>query len=119
MFYFDSLSFSSIRFLSLLSHLILTFFLLWSKYDPLMVTLKSGYTAQDYTNIEDRFTGLIGFGIASLIFEVIMILLVPYHISFFNAIKLLLDIIGSFFICWIVLDGLSWKTYIYILVFCV
>ena len=116
---FHNLSFSSLRLIALISHFILTTALLWTKFDCIMVGLKPGFTLTQYQQVESQFNGLISFGIVSLIFEIIMIMLAPHQISLFDAIKLFLDVLATFIIAWIVLDGLHWKTYIFILVFCV
>lgn len=48
-----------------------------------------------------------------------MLVAAPKQLSLFGAVKLFLDIVASFFIAWIILDGLEWLTYVYIFVFCV
>lgn len=116
---FDNLAFSSLRLIALLSHFVLTYFLLWTKYDSLLVTLSSSATINDYNQINDIHTGLISLGISALGIEIIFFASNPQYVSLFSAIKLFLDFVACFFIAWMVLDGLSWITYIYILVFCV
>jgi hypothetical protein len=117
---FDSLlSFSSLRVIALISHFILTTTLLWTRYDCIMVGLKPGFSLSQYRQVESQFEGIISFGIVSLIFEIIMIMLAPHSISLFDTIKLFLDLLASFIIVWMVLDGLHWRTYIFVLVICV
>jgi hypothetical protein len=48
-----------------------------------------------------------------------MTLISPHHVTLFGTMKLFLDVVASFFIAWIILDGLEWLTYVYIFVFCV
>lgn len=116
---FDNLSFGSLRLLALITHFVVTTGLLWTRNDSLQVTLKASASRNEFKEINSAYVGIISFALISLILEMIMLLLAPKRVSLFSAIKLFLDVIGSFFIAWIILDGLEWLTYVYIFVFCV
>jgi hypothetical protein len=83
------------------------------------VTLKATATRADYNEIEGSYLSLISFGLISLALEMLMTMIAPHHITLFGTLKLFLDVVATFFIAWIILDGLEWLTYVYIFVFCV
>lgn len=116
---FDNIPFASLQLLALMSHFILTTGLVWTRYDCLQVTLKASANRSDYDTINRSYTGLISVGIIALVFEMIMTTASTKRVSLFGAIKLFMDLVACFFISWIILDGLDWRTYIYIFVFCV
>eukprot|EP01036_Dinobryon_divergens_P022691 gene22691-30973_t len=39
-------------------------------------------------------------------------------VSLKTVINLCADCIGTFFVIWTIIDGLDWRTYIYVVVFC-
>jgi hypothetical protein len=117
--FFDSLSFPSLRTLALIVHFVLTTALYWTRADSVQVTLSASATTNDFQYLESQYTGLLSVGLIALVFEMVSHLYTMESVTLVSAIKLLLDIVGSFFIAWIVLDGLAWDTYIYIFVFCV
>lgn len=116
---FDNIPFPSLQLIALMSHFLLTTGLVWTRYDSLQITLKASANRSDYSTIDRSYTGLIAMGIIALIFEMIMTTASTKRVSLFGAIKLFLDVVACFFISWIILDGLEWRTYIYIFVFCV
>jgi hypothetical protein len=116
---FDSISFPSLRLLALITHFVFTTGLVWTRYDSLQVTLRASASKSDYDKIESSYLGLISFGLILLLVEMLMDVAAPRNVSLFGAIKLFLNIVGSFFVAWIILDGLEWLTYVYIFVFCV
>jgi len=116
---FDNIPFASLQLLALMSHFILTTGLVWTRYDCLQVTLKASANRSDYDTINRSYTGLISVGIIALLFEMVMTTASTKRVSLFGAIKLFMDLVACFFISWIILDGLDWRTYIYIFVFCV
>lgn len=116
---FDNIPFASLQMLALMSHFILTTGLVWTRYDCLQVTLKASANRSDYDTINRSYTGLISVGIIALLFEMVMTTASTKRVSLFGAIKLFMDLVACFFISWIILDGLDWRTYIYIFVFCV
>ncbi|KAJ1405509.1 hypothetical protein B484DRAFT_214744 [Ochromonadaceae sp. CCMP2298] len=116
---FQSFSVSSLRLLALTVHFLLTTFLFWTRFDSLQVTLKPRATYHDYNVIDSHYQGIISFGLALLTFEIAFETATAGNVSFFLLMKLVLDLVACFFVAWIALDGLDWKTYIYILVFCV
>ncbi len=115
---FDQLSFPTLRLIVMYCHFIATTSLLWTKYDSLQVTLPSDATISDYNTIEESYSGLVAFGLFLIISELVIFSFNYNELTFNSAMHLLLDIIGTFFVLWIMLDGLDWKTYIYVLVFC-
>ncbi len=115
---FDQFSFSTLRIIFMFTHFVLTSCLLWTKQDSLQVTLSFKDGHLDYKNIENQYDGLISFGLFLIVAEFVVFAYNHGTKSFSSAIHLLLDIIASFFIAWIILDGLDWRTYIYILSFC-
>lgn len=115
----DNLSFPSIRLYALLSHFIMTCSLLWTRFDSIQVTLHSGYTKSDYKEKEDIYVGLVAFGLALLSAQLFMFATSYYQVNIEATLHLVLDVTACFFIAWIVMDGLDWRTYIYILCFCV
>jgi hypothetical protein len=116
---FDNLPFASLRLIALMSHFVLTTALLWTKFDSLQVTLKANASKHDYESINSSYTGLIASSLIALLFEMMWTTATAKNVSLSGTIQLFMDIVGCFFIAWIVLDGLSWTTYIYIFVFCV
>lgn len=115
---FDQLSFPSIRLVAIYCNFIITSALLWTKYDSLSVSLKSGYTAKDFDEVDETYTGIVGFGLFLIVIELFIFSLNSNEKTFGSAMHLLLDIISGFFNLWIIMDGLDWRTYIFILVFC-
>lgn len=115
---FDQLSFSSIRLIAIYCNFVITSALLWTKYDSLSISLKSGYTIKDFSEIDEIYTGIVGFGLFLIVIELLIFSSSFNGKSFGSAMHLLLDIVSGFFNLWIMMDGLDWRTYIYILVFC-
>ena len=102
-----------------MSHFVLTTGLIWTRIDSIQITLKASADKLDYNSINNSYLALISFGLIFLAIEMLMFLMAPHHISLFEALKLFMDMVGCFFIAWIILDGLEWLTYVYIFVFCV
>ncbi|RYH24368.1 hypothetical protein EON65_16730 [archaeon] len=113
------LPFGSYRTISLCCHFILTTFLVWTRYPSIQISLRSDHSSVDYRKTEDSYLALIAWGIILLIMEFLMLPITYDKLYFRNVINFGLDWAACFFIAWIVLDGLSWRTYIYIFVFCV
>lgn len=116
--FFDQLSFSSLRIVAIYVHFIVTCVLFWTKYDSLRVSLSSTASAAEYNYFNRVYTALLSFGLLLIILEAIVFALKHQEKSFASAMHLFMDLIAIFFIMWIILDGLDWRTYIYIFVFC-
>lgn len=116
---FDNIPFASLQLLVLIAHFVMTTGLIWTRYDCLQVTLRASASKEDFSRIDRAYTGLIGFGLILLLFEMVMLLVSSRKVSLFGAVKLFLDMVACFFISWTILDGLEWTTYVYIFVFCV
>ena len=111
--------FSSFRVFALFSHFILTTALLWTKFDPIQVTLIDPTDNATYSSYNNSYTTLISFGLIGLFVEFIILGINRYNITLFSVIHLLLDCIACVFISWIILDGLDWREYGWILSICV
>lgn len=73
----------------------------------------------EYSLANRQYRNLIIFGLIFLIIEFISYGLTYETINILCMMHLFLDIVGCFTVSWIILDGLDWRTYIYIFVFCV
>jgi hypothetical protein len=80
--------------------------------------MSSKATINDFNKDDETYRGLVAFGLFLIILELLIFSLNWNEKTFSSAMHLLLGIIGCFFNLWIALDGLDWRTYIYILVFC-
>jgi hypothetical protein len=80
--------------------------------------MSSKATINDFNEVNDTYGGLVAFGLFLIIVELLMFLMNWKEKTFSSAMHLLLGVIGCFFNLWIALDGLDWRTYIYIVVFC-
>ena len=116
MFYL--LSFQSIRILSIFCHFLVTTVLLWTREDSIVVSLNAHYQPKEYNTQRDRYLSIIGFALIGLLWKAVCFSLTYHTISLLSAINIFLDVIGTFFVIWIFLDGLEWVNYIYIFVFC-
>lgn len=115
----DALSFNSLRAFALIFHLFFTIVLLTNKYDCISVTLDADFSRHQYTSTRRRFEGLLATGLILLALQFVLIGTSTNERTFAGTLNLLLDAIAAFFLIWMILDGLSWHTYIYILTFCV
>lgn len=115
----DLFSFNSLRIFALISHFFLTTVLIWMEYNSITITLNANFSRGDYHDVRQQYTGLISCGLGVLIAQFYFIGSSTNKLSIGTTLNLLLDAIACFFIAWIILDGLDWRTYIYILVFCV
>ena len=109
-----------LRVLGLFSHFILTTFLIWTKIDSIEVTLGFGSNTNElYRKYNANYQTMISFGLILNIFRIVMLSIDPGKVSIVSFFNLFCDGIACLFISWIVLDGLPWHQYTYILVFCV
>jgi hypothetical protein len=115
----DLLSFNSLRAYALISHFFLTTILVWMEYKSITITLDANFSRHDYHVVRQQYTGLISTGLCVLIVQFYLIASSTNELSIGTTLNLLLDVIACFLIVWIIIDGLDWRTYIYVLVFCV
>lgn len=115
----DSAGFSSLRCFALITHFTLTPVLIWTRFDSVTVSLKPKYTRGDYGEAEEAYLGLLGFGVTMLVLRLLFFSFSYHHVTIGTVMQLFMDVLGAFFVAWIAVDGLDWRNYIYILVFCV
>ena len=111
----------SLRIIFLITHLLLTFGLTWTRQPMITVTLQySDRNNQSLANqYDDQFLGLIIFNMILLLMEMLFLMFNLYNMyNIFYVTHMVLDIIASFFVFWMIMDGWDWKTFIFILVFC-
>lgn len=109
----------ALRVFALLSHFLLTTGLYWTKFDSLQVSMADFTDNHEYKVIDTQYTGLMSFGLIALLAQTAMLLTAPDTIELGSMLHLAADCAACFWISWIILDGLDWRTYIYIFVFCV
>lgn len=112
-------SFHQLRYVLLMCHFILTTFLVWTRYPSIQITLPPNYSHLRYNVRDDSYISLIALGIVFLLLQFFMLPATFGKLSFRQVMAMAADVVGIFFITWIILDGLSWQTYIYIFIFCV
>ena len=141
MFFFDW-SISNMRLLAMISHFVLTtgkllllsiylhkliiiiiitmlIGLYWTKIDSIQVGMIDYTDRHEYYLANTQYSSLIIFGLIFIIVEFISYGITYENIDILCMMHLFLDIVGCFTVSWIILDGLDWRTYIYIFVFCV
>jgi Transmembrane protein len=106
-----------VRIFPLFSHILLTTVLYWTKFDSIQVTLSSPSDKLAYQFADESYTGLISVSLIFLIFQVVCLGL-EVRVTLWTILHIFLDICACTFVTWIILDGLSWDTYIYVFVFC-
>ena len=112
---------SSLRIIFLLTHLLLTFGLTWTRQPMINVALK--YSERNNLSLvnqyDDKFLGLIIFNMVLLFLEILFLMRNMYNVyNIFFVAHIVLDMLASFFIFWMIMDGWEWTTFIFILVFC-
>ena len=118
MIFVDLLSFNSLRAVMLLIHFILTTMLFWTMHNSIAVTLPPNYTESDYVDKRKVLEDLVITGTVILVFQMYLALTNNHVLSLISVVNLILDSLGVVFVSWMILDGLEWTTYIFILVFC-
>ncbi len=112
-------SISSIRIFTLLVHFLITLCLIWTRYPAVAITMSPGYSSNQYHKAENSYLAVISFSIILIILEFAMIPVNYGKVYFRTIISLSLDLAAIFFDGWIILDGLSWKSYVPIFIVCV
>lgn len=113
------IQFHSLRAIFLIVHAFATAILIWTPYNSVSVTLRPNYSQHEYIVVRKTFIAVVSLGCVFLIFRLISLLSDIYSKSLRASVQLVGDIFGSFFILWMILDGLSWKTYVFVFMFCV
>lgn len=93
--------------------------LYWTRFDSIQVAMVDYKSDHEYLIANRQYRNLIIFGLIFLIIEFLSYGFTYETINILCMMHLFLDIVGCFTISWIILDGLDWRTYIYIFVFCV
>jgi hypothetical protein len=109
-------TYNTVKVIAAICHFISTTTLFWTKVDAINVTTEN---LQDREDISQTYDILISFGLWCLLCHFFFISRNYFRITLLGSLRIGLDFIGTFFVLWISLDGLSWKTYIVILTFCV
>ena len=112
------LSFESLRTIAFILHFFVTTILFWTPIDSIAVSLQLQHTNHDYELTRQRFIGVIILGIILLSIRGVIMNFEIHIVSLKTVINLCVDCIGTYFIIWTIIDGLDWKTYIYVVVFC-
>jgi len=93
--------------------------LYWTRIDSIQVGMIDYTDRHEYYLANTQYSKLIIFGLIFMIIEFISYGITYETIDILCMMHLFLDIVGCFTVSWIILDGLDWRTYIYIFVFCV
>lgn len=104
-----------IRIIILFLHIICTTPLYWTRIDSITISTS---LSTSYSLSNSSYTILISFSLFCLCLQ-FLYLCYNIKINFIYCLHILFDFIGLFFCLWIALDGLTWKTYIVISIFCV
>lgn len=111
-------TFQSLRVFAFLAHFVATSFLVWTRHDSVSVTV-APLDSAGYAFADDQYLGLIGAGLTLLAIRLLLMPGVFVVLSLGSGLELALDCLATFFVAWIVLDGLAWTTYLYVFGFCV
>lgn len=88
--------------------------LFWTKVDIIQISASE----EDYEEFSEKFDSVIAFGVLCLLIKGIAYGFTYHRISLSLVMHLMFDVIGSFFIFWIILDGWRLESYIVVFVFC-
>lgn len=103
-----------LRLFFLYTHLILTLALFWTKVDIVQLSASKS----DFEKVSEDFNVLIAIGVFCILIKAISYGLTYNRMSLSFVAHFLCDIIASFFVFWIILDGWTWESYMVILVLC-
>ena len=102
------------RLLFLYIHLILTLALFWTKVDIIQISASTA----DYERYSREFDLLIAVAVLCLLIKGIAYGFTYHRVSLSFMMHLMLDVLGSFFVLWVILDGWRLESYIVIFLFC-
>jgi hypothetical protein len=111
-------SFESLRAIALYSHFLLTTFLIWTMRDQIESTLEVNYNPVDFDEARDSYYTLLTFALIGIVTKAVAFSLTYHSVTLASAMNLFLDVAGSFFVGWIVLDGMDWNQYAVVFIFC-
>lgn len=114
-----SFNFHSLRILALFGHFVATTALFWTSDQSVHVTLKPNYSNSKFESTKSGYQTVISLGIILLSLETLLVYLDQGHLRFKDVFSFGCDVSATFFILWMILDGLGWDTYVYIFSFCV
>lgn len=114
-----SFNFHSLRILALFGHFVATTALFWTSDQCVHVTLKPNYSNTKFESTKSGYQTVISLGIILLSLETLLVYLDQGHLRFKDVFCFGCDVAATFFILWMILDGLGWDTYVYIFSFCV
>lgn len=103
-----------LRLFFLYLHTVLTASLYWTKLDVIQISTLE----EDFESTSRQFDILLAFGLLCNLVKGIAYGFSYHRVTLSIVLHCMCDIIASFFLFWIVLDGWSWQSYIVILVFC-
>jgi len=112
------LIFGSLRIILFILHTFMTFLLFWSPYDSVAVSLSSNFSTHDYVVSRKKLISLIAFGFSMLSINFIFLIAEINLLSLRTVFNFTADCIATFFLIWMIIDGLDWRTYIYVVLFC-
>jgi hypothetical protein len=92
----------------------MTLALFWTKIDIVQLSA----TEDNNEKVSKEFDTMIAVGTLCLIIKAFSYGFTYNHISLSCVMHLLADVIGAFFVFWIILDGWTWESYMVILIFC-
>jgi hypothetical protein len=117
---FMDFSLSTLRILAATIHLISTGMLIWTKFDSIQVAMKDINDNEEFNTINNSFMTLLGFAVFFILFQLAFFLgKTPTIITLASVTHLALDVLACFMNFWIILDGLSWITYLTVWLICV
>lgn len=106
--------FEHFRLFFLYVHFILTLALFWTKVDIIQISASES----EYERYSRNFDVLIAVAAACLLVKGVAYAFTFHRVSLSLLMHLMLDVIGSFFVMWVILDGWRWESYLVIFLFC-
>jgi hypothetical protein len=93
-------------------HFVVTTSLYWTKID--VVAVSSLIEDREWTAA--KVDALIALSLACIIFKALCYAYFYHRMSIATVIHIAADILGTFFVFWIVLDGWAWQAYVVVVV---
>ena len=101
-----------LRLFFLYLHVLLTAALYWTKTDPIRVSTSSSSLEE----VSKQLNSMIAFGLLSLFAKAMFYAQSYERVSIGLCLHLLCDVLGAFFMLWLLLDGWAWQSYAVIVV---
>ncbi len=115
---FSDFNLSSLRLFALFSHFLVSIVLFWTRGDTIGVSFSVWQSASEYSLLDNQMLALLSLNLICLLVESIILGFIFDAVRLDSCIHLVLDISATFFITWMILDGWTWSTFIYIFLFC-